>query len=134
MCLAGRFDHRRRIHVAHACNVLAHGTREQLDILGEIPHIGPQAFPGPARNVGAVKTHDAHCGFPEPDDKPCEGRFSGGTGADNSKRLSRWHLEGNLLDDGPVLAAEPENDTFHAYGAARGRKFCRRFDLGSRFQ
>src|SRR5258706_14279817 len=90
-----RAHDRRGIAVAHARDVVAYGSGEELDILREVTDVTAQLPARPGIYVGAVETHHARRWRPSADQQPRKGRFAGRGGTADSQSLTGGPLKGD---------------------------------------
>ena len=59
-------NYARGIIVIHAGDVLPHGTRKKLDVLGKIAHIVAEIFSAPRKYIRSVEANEPCCGWANP--------------------------------------------------------------------
>ena len=87
-----------------AGNVLRDGAVEQLDVLRQIPDVGPELDRVPLSQARPVEEHASVRRLPDADECTAENGLARGTGSDHPERLAGCHLERGALDDGRLLA------------------------------
>ena len=109
----GRLDDLPGRRVGKPGDVVANGSGQELDHLGDVPHVAPEIIRVPDKHVRAVQAHGAPDRLGHAEQQAQQGRFPRPGGPGDAQQLTRIHLEGQAAEHRLVRAFGDEREFAH---------------------